>query len=118
VHTKDQLGIDGENYAVRYLVGAGFTIIDRNWRCPEGEIDILAIDGRDLVVVEVKTRTSTTYGLPIEAVTWRKAEKLRALAARWLRENPQRGLAVRFDVISIVMARNARPDLQHVRAAF
>ncbi|HEX3707328.1 MAG TPA: YraN family protein [Mycobacteriales bacterium] len=117
MHTKDQLGIAGEDYAVRYLVGAGFTIVTRNWRCPEGEVDILAMDGNTLVVVEVKTRTSTAYGLPLEAVTWRKSEKLKTLAMCWLRERPHRG-PIRFDVISIVMPKNARPELQHVRAAF
>ena len=117
MHTKDQLGIDGEDYAVRYLVGAGFTIVTRNWHCPDGEVDILALDGNTLVVIEVKTRTSTAYGLPLEAVTWRKAEKLKTLAMRWLREHPHRG-PVRFDVISIVMPKHGRPELQHVRAAF
>ncbi|HEX3897679.1 MAG TPA: YraN family protein [Mycobacteriales bacterium] len=117
MHMKDQLGIDGENYAVRYLVGAGFRIVDRNWRCPEGEIDILAVDGNTFVIVEVKTRTTTAYGEPHEAVTWRKVRKLRGLAARWLRENPWPG-PVRFDVVSIVMPRNSLPELEHVRAAF
>lgn len=117
MHTKDQLGIDGENYAAAYLVASGHHIVTRNWRCCEGEIDILAMDGDTLVVVEVKTRTSTAYGLPLEAVTWRKAEKLRALAARYLREAGRRG-PLRFDVISIVMPKAGRPELQHVRAAF
>jgi putative endonuclease len=117
MHTKDQLGIDGEDYAVRYLIGAGLTIVTRNWRCPEGELDILALDGDTLVVVEVKTRTSTAYGLPLEAVTARKAEKIRGLAARYLREEGRRG-SIRFDVISILMPRNITPELLHVRAAF
>ena len=117
MHSKDKLGIDGENYAVQYLVGSGHTIVTRNWRCPEGEIDILATDGRTLVVVEVKTRSSTAYGQPFEAVTWRKSAKIRGLAARWLRENPWRG-PVRFDVISIVMQKHCGPELQHIRAAF
>jgi putative endonuclease len=117
MHTKDQLGIDGENYAVQYMVGSGHTILTRNWRCPEGEIDILAMDGQTLVVVEVKTRTSTAYGLPIEAVTWRKAEKIRGLAARYMREEGHHG-PVRFDVIGILMPKRGSMQLQHVRAAF
>jgi putative endonuclease len=117
MHTKDQLGIDGEDFAARYLVGAGFDIVTRNWRCPEGEIDIIALDGPTLVIVEVKTRTSTAYGLPLEAVNWRKADRIRGLAARYVREEARRG-PVRFDVISILMPKRGRPQLEHVRAAF
>ncbi|HVT65332.1 MAG TPA: YraN family protein [Mycobacteriales bacterium] len=114
MRAKDQLGTDGENFALRHLVGAGFDIVQRNWRCDAGEIDIVAIDGNTLVVVEVKTRSSTDFGLPAEAVTWRKAAKLRELAVRWVRENPCR-MPIRFDVISIVMPRNGRTELQHYR---
>lgn len=114
MRAKDQLGKDGEDLAARHLIGAGFDIVERNWRCDVGEIDIIAVDGGALVVVEVKTRTSTDYGLPAEAVTWQKAAKLRELAVRWLREHPTR-LAIRFDVISIVMPRNGRTQLQHYR---
>src|SRR5258708_2659903 len=101
MHTKDQLGIDGESYAARYLVGAGFTILICNWRCPAGEIDIIARDGSTLVVVEVKTRSSRAFGAPYEAVTWAKAEKIRSLAVQYLHEHPHHG-ELRFDVISIV----------------
>jgi putative endonuclease len=88
MRAKDQLGKDGEDFALRHLVGAGFDIVQRNWRCNAGELDIIAVDGNTLVVVEVKTRSSTDYGLPAEAVTWRKVAKLRELAAMWLREHP------------------------------
>jgi putative endonuclease len=117
MHTKDQLGIDGENYAARYLLGAGFQIVDRNWRCSDGEIDILAVEGSTFVVIEVKTRATDAFGQPYEAVTWRKAARLRRLTAQWLREHPWRG-PVRFDVISIVMPKDVVPTLQHIRAAF
>jgi putative endonuclease len=114
MRAKDQLGKDGEDLAVRHLVGAGFDIVTRNWRCDVGELDIIAVDGGTLVVVEVKTRTSTDYGLPAEAVTWRKLAKLRELAAIWLRESSCR-MPARVDVISIVMPRNGRTELQHYR---
>jgi putative endonuclease len=117
VLAKDQLGIDGEDLATRHLVGAGFTIVTRNWRCPAGEVDIIALDGPDLVIVEVKTRTSTTYGDPVEAVTHRKQQKLRELASLWLRENPHRG-EVRFDVITVLRPRRGFPQLEHWRRAF
>jgi putative endonuclease len=114
MRAKDQLGKNGEDFAVRHLVGAGFQIVERNWRCDAGEIDVIATDGSALVVVEVKTRTSTDYGLPAEAVTWRKANKLRELAVRWVRDHPT-PLPIRFDVISIVMPRAGRAELQHYR---
>ena len=114
---KDQVGIDGENLAARHLVGAGLEIVTRNWRCPVGEIDIVALDGRELVIVEVKTRTSTTYGDPVEAVTYRKQRKLRELAALWLKANPHRG-SVRFDVITVLYPKRGYPQLEHWRGAF
>ncbi|HVV76177.1 MAG TPA: YraN family protein [Mycobacteriales bacterium] len=114
MRAKDQLGRAGEDLAARHLVGAGFHIVTRNWRCDAGEIDIVARDGTDVVIVEVKTRSSTDYGLPAEAVSWQKAAKLRELAVRWLREHPT-PQSVRFDVISIVMPRNGRTQLQHYR---
>ncbi len=114
---KDQLGKDGEDLAVRHLVGAGFVVATRNWRCAAGEIDIVAHDGRDLVIVEVKTRTSTTYGDPVEAVTYRKQRKLRELAVWWLHEHPHRG-PIRFDVISVLYPKRGHPQLEHWRGAF
>lgn len=114
---KDQLGVDGEDLAARHLVGAGFRIVTRNWRCPAGEVDIVAHDGRHLVFVEVKTRTSTTYGDPVDAVTYRKQRKLRQLATLWLQEHPHRG-PVRFDVISVLFPKQGYPQLEHWRGAF
>jgi putative endonuclease len=117
VLAKDQLGINGEDLAARHLVGAGFTLVTRNWRCSAGEIDIVALDGPDLVIVEVKTRTSTTYGDPVEAVTFRKQRKLRELAVLWLQAYPHRG-PVRFDVISVLFPKRGLPELEHWRGAF
>ena len=118
MHTKDELGIAGEDYAVRYLLDSGHDILARNWRCDDGEIDIVALDENGtLAFVEVKTRTSTAFGLPMEAVNRRKVEKVRALAMHWLREHRHPG-PFRFDVISIVMPRHTAPALQHVRSAF
>ena len=68
--TARALGDYGERLACRYLLGQGLTILDRNWRCARGEIDIVALDGRCVVVCEVKTRTSEAFGAPFEAVTW------------------------------------------------
>jgi putative endonuclease len=67
------------------------------------------------VIVEVKTRTTTAFGSPAEAITYRKADKLRELALTWLRDHPERGRAVRFDVICIVIPKYGAPQLEHLR---
>src|SRR5829696_6815525 len=81
---KVLLGRFGEDLAVRHLEAAGLQVLDRNWRCAEGEIDIVAAEGDTLVVCEVKTRTGTGFGDPAEAVVGAKAARLRRLALRWL----------------------------------
>ena len=112
---KDAVGKYGEDLAARHFVGAGLTILARNWRCPSGEIDIVARDGDVLVIAEVKTRRSTAYGTPAEAITARKVDKLRELAIMWLRENPAGGAAVRFDVVSVLLPKAGAARLEHLR---
>src|SRR5215472_16729957 len=85
VHPKDELGRQGEQLAAEFLQAAGFLILDRNYRCAEGELDIVAADQRVLVACEVKTRSSSAYGSPIEAITSSKLRRLRRLAVRWVR---------------------------------
>lgn len=117
VRTKDIVGRYGEDVAERHLVEAGMQVLARNWRCPAGEIDIVARDGDVLVVCEVKTRRSAAYGAPAEAVTGRKVEKLRELALLWLREHPG-ARAVRFDVVSVRPQRSGPAAVTHLRGAF
>ena len=115
-----QLGQDGEALAAQRLIDDGFVVLDRNWRCREGELDIVARD-RDgtLVFCEVKTRSSTLFGEPSEAVGRVMAGRIRTLALRWLETHPTlRGGEVRFDVISVVRRRGFAPELEHLRAAF
>ena len=81
---KDVLGKEGEQAAVSYLERCGFRILDRNWRCADGEIDIVAADRHTFVVCEVKTRSGTRFGTPLEAVGQAKRRRLRRLAALWL----------------------------------
>lgn len=100
---KDVLGRRGEQAAVRYLkTRLGWTVLDRNWRCPEGELDIVAFDGRRHVVCEVKTRSSLAYGAPVEAITTVKAARLRRLAGRWAEQHGVRAAEIRIDVIGLV----------------
>jgi putative endonuclease len=115
VLAKDAVGKYGEDLAARHFVGAGFTILARNWRCEVGEIDIVARDGDTLVIAEVKTRTTVAFGSPAEAITPRKADKLRDLAFSWLNQHPEGGRPIRFDVVSVVIPRAGGPRLEHLR---
>ncbi len=113
-----QLGDYGERLACRYLTDIGFTIVERNWRCARGEIDIVAVDGSCLVVCEVKTRRSEAFGAPFEAVTPTKAKRLRRLAGLWLAQATQdlrRGDDLRIDVISILRPPGGRVRVEHLR---
>ncbi|MEW9555252.1 YraN family protein [Nonomuraea sp. NPDC050783] len=99
--TKDELGKQGEQLAATYLQAKGMTIIDRNWRCRHGEIDIIAEDGTTLIVVEVKTRSSRSHGTALESVSRRKLARLHLLAAKWLSAQSRTFDAVRVDVIAL-----------------
>jgi putative endonuclease len=109
------LGRYGEGLAARYLTDRGMQVLDRNWRCEHGEIDLVALDGDCLVVCEVKTRRTTTFGDPVEAVTWRKAARLRRLASAWLAEHDLRPAGVRIDVVGILRPDRGPAALRHVR---
>ncbi|MBG0812879.1 YraN family protein [Planomonospora sp. ID82291] len=98
---KDELGRRGEQLAADYLRAHGMQILDRNWRCRAGEIDVVARDGRALVVVEVKTRSGRTHGTAFEAVTGAKLARLRGLAAQWLDGRCERFDSVRVDVVAL-----------------
>ena len=116
--TTTELGARGERIAVAYLTDAGLRVLDRNWRCREGELDIVAREGDALVFCEVKTRRGIGYGQPVEAVGRAKQRRLRTLAQRWLAAHDEHAPELRFDVVG-VLVRPARPALvTHLRAAF
>ncbi|MGH8888599.1 MAG: YraN family protein [Acidothermaceae bacterium] len=132
---RGALGRYGEDVAARHLVTAGLTLLDRNWRCREGEVDIVAREGDVLVVCEVKTRRGVGFGTPLDAVTPVKAARLRRLAAHWLAEQRARageagtgepsgasgvtGFAeVRFDVVSVLRPASGPAIVEHLRGAF
>ena len=98
------LGRDGEELVRAYLENRGYEVVDTNWRCREGEIDLVAIDGGELVVVEVKTRRSLRFGRAVEAVTEEKHRRLRRLAGLWAAEHEVRARGVRVDVIGVEWA--------------
>jgi len=116
---KDALGRLGEDVAVAHLRSAGLAVLDRNWRCRQGEIDVVALDvpHRELVVCEVKTRTSDRFGVPVECVTPAKLARLRRLAGAWLGSHPDVSVrTVRIDVVGIICPPGAAPTVVHVRA--
>ena len=117
---KLDLGARGEELAVAGYTGQGYRVLARNWRCREGELDLVVSRDRCVVFCEVKTRTGTCFGLPAEAVTGEKQRRLRRLAPRWLGERPPSvGFdEVRFDVASVTLRGGAEPDLEVIEAAF
>lgn len=112
---KDELGRYGEELAAQHLRQCGMEVLDRNWRCRTGEIDIVARDGSTLVVCEVKTRRSVDFGHPLAVVTPVKLRRLRHLACEWVKVHESRPRDIRLDVIGILTPRDARPILEHVR---
>jgi putative endonuclease len=115
MNPKDVLGRQGEQLAAEYLQRAGYRILDRNWRCADGEIDIVAAERRTLVVCEVKTRSGTRYGTPLEAITRQKRNRLRRLAVRWVIAHGLLFDEVRVDVIGVLRNAAGELALEHVR---
>lgn len=120
---RGALGRYGEQVAADHLVALGLTVLERNWRCRDGEVDIIAVEGDVLVMCEVKTRRGLGFGTPLEAITPAKAARLRRLASRWLAD--QRAIdesvrydEVRFDVVSVLRPLSGRTSVEHLRAAF
>ena len=115
---KEAVGAYGERVALRYLQQAGLVVLDRNWRCAAGELDIVAREGDALVICEVKTRRTQRYGAPVEAVVPAKAARLRRLAVHWIQATGVHPDTVRFDVVSIRPQRSGPARVDHVRGAF
>ncbi|MDR2294055.1 MAG: YraN family protein [Microbacterium sp.] len=113
---KDERGRAGEDRACAYLSAQGCRILARNWRVASGELDIVAVRGGSLIVVEVKTRRTADYGDPLAAVDARKLAQVWRLAFAWMRQHPDeaRGRTVRVDVIGITGEDPATADLVHL----
>ena len=106
----------GEELAVQYLINKGYEILERNWRNRHQEVDIIAMDGKDLVIVEVKTRQTDEYGDPDIAVTRQKQRLLISAANAYIFKNSI-DLDTRFDIISIIM-KDGKPVIEHIKDAF
>ncbi|UOF89339.1 YraN family protein [Fodinisporobacter ferrooxydans] len=118
IKNKRSFGKLGETIAKNYLENKGYQILSVNWRCKIGEIDLIACQDRYLVFVEVKSRTSTRFGSPAEAVDVHKQGRIRKLAEWYLAENSQiRFDSLRFDVIGIQM-HNGSTQIRHYEGAF
>ncbi len=112
------LGISGEDAAAAWYVARGYRVLDRNWRCREGELDLVAREGDAIVFCEVKTRRGTGFGHPVEAVTPAKQRRLRTLAQRWLAAHDAHAPDLRFDVVGVLVRASGPALVTHLRAAF
>lgn len=118
INEKDTatLGVQGEDIAVQHLIGQGWEIVERNWRCRIGEIDIIALNPEGvLVFVEVKCRAGTGYGDPLEAITYAKLTRLRQLVGVWLAEHEAAAATIRLDAIGVISLRGQLPQIRHVQ---
>ncbi|MBN6033379.1 YraN family protein [Amycolatopsis sp. 195334CR] len=115
---RQRLGRRGEELAAAHLDKLGMTVLSRNWRCREGELDLVATDGRTLIVCEVKTRSGAAYGHPADSVDAEKSARIRRLTSRWLEHYRVRWCPLRFDVIAIHWPPTGAPQLTHIPGAF
>jgi putative endonuclease len=114
VNAKDVLGRHGEQLAAEYLERSGMRILDRNWRCAEGELDIVAAQRQVLVVCEVKTRSSDRFGTPLEAITRQKQRRLRRLAICWVVAHGVLFDEIRIDAVGVLRAGSGEFTVTHV----
>lgn len=115
---RQALGRYGEDVAARHLVEQGLVLLERNWRCDEGEIDLVLRDGPTLVVCEVKTRTSLEVGTPHEAITDAKLVRLKRLGERWAAARGVRPDGTRVDLVAVLRPRRGPAVIDHVAGLF
>jgi putative endonuclease len=115
---RKELGRWGEGQAREYLQDQGFVILEENYRCKLGEIDLIALDGECLVFIEVKTRTSTAYGFPAEAVGRKKQNKYIQIASLYTRAKGLYEISFRFDVVEVMVKNQGEPNINHIVNAF
>jgi len=116
--TTKESGDKGERLAVNYLENKGYTILERNYRFEEAEVDIVAHYGHEIIFVEVKRRTSLSFGRPEDAVTEDKKRRIAKAAEAWLYERKMDGAPVRFDVVSILSRSETEHKIRHFENAF
>jgi len=112
------LGKQGEYLAARHLSELGFVLLSRNWRCREGELDLVVTDGQTIVICEVKTRSGSRFGDPAEAVTKDKRTRIKRVTGEWLRTFHVGWCRIRFDVIAVYVPPGEDVRLRHIVGAF
>ncbi len=115
---RGRLGRRGEDIAARFLAESGHQILERNWRCARGEIDIVARREHWLIFVEVKTRSSLQFGHPLESITLSKLARLRRLAMAWCQAHPSVSGAMRIDAVAVVMPAHEPFTVEHLAGVF
>lgn len=115
---RDDLGRRGEEEAARYLKGIGYRIVGRREKVLRGDIDIVALDGRTVVFVEVRSRSDTAHGHPAETVGFRKQRRLVDLANAYIRRHRLEDCSVRIDVVTVTFSVAGRPVVEHFQNAF
>ena len=113
--SKQAMGRYGEDVAERHLSEQGLVVLERNWRCAEGGIDLVLRDGATLVICEVKTRADDAFGTPHQAVTPAKLERLQRLAMRWVQERGVHPAEIRIDLVAVHRPRRGAAGVEHVR---
>lgn len=117
--TRAEVGRVGEDLAVEHLVAQGLRLVERNWRCALGELDVVVAEqtarGAVAVFCEVKTRTGLGYGGPLESITYAKVRRLRSLAAEWLTMHRWRPDDIRLDAVGVILLPGRDPQIDHVR---
>lgn len=118
LNKRQRLGQGGELYVAKYLKNEGYRILAKNYRCKVGEIDIIARDGKELVFIEVKTRSGLSHGSPAAAVDFRKQRQISRTAQWYLAEQTLSDPPARFDVISVLYDEAGQLTIEHIRDAF
>jgi putative endonuclease len=116
-HNKQELGKEGERVAEQFLKRKGYKLVERNFRCTEGELDLIVLDRRVVVFVEVKTRTGRGFGSPLEAVEYRKQQKMIRAAQYFLSAKGLHQRDARFDVVGVSWP-GREPMVEHIENAF
>ena len=115
---RDELGRQGEEEAARHLKGLGYRIVGRRERVLRGDIDIVALDGRTVVFVEVRSKSDTAHGHPAETVGVQKQRRIAELAAAYIRRHRLEDQSVRIDVVAVTFPAAGKPVIEHYQNAF
>lgn len=115
---RREIGFNGEAMALSYLEKKGLKLLCKNYRCRIGEVDLIMQDGSQLVIIEVRTKTSNSFGTGLESITFKKQAKIKLVAQQYLASCARGEQNIRFDVVSICCPPDGPAVLEHLREAF